>query len=61
VACSISFIISHGGILVFLSGWSDIPQLLEILKVHQDFGNENRFRVLPLHGGIAPASQTLSI
>ena len=48
-----------GGILVFLSGWSDISQLLEILKVHQDFGNENRFRVLPLHGGIAPASQRL--
>ena len=28
-----------GGILVFLSGWSDISQLLEILKVHQEFGN----------------------
>ena len=40
-----------GGILVFLSGWSDISQLLEILKVHQDFGNANKFRVLPLHGG----------
>ena len=48
-----------GGILVFLSGWSDISQLLEILKVHQDFGNANKFRVLPLHGGIAPASQRL--
>jgi HrpA-like RNA helicase len=48
-----------GGILVFLSGWSDISQTLEILKVHEDFGNENRFRVLPLHGGIAPASQRL--
>eukprot|EP00943_MAST-04B_sp_MAST-4B-sp1_P006597 g6597.t1 len=48
-----------GGILVFLSGWSDISQTLEILKVHEDFGNENRFRVLPLHGGIAPALQRL--
>ena len=45
--------------MVFLSGWSDISQVLEILKVHQDFGNEKRFRILPLHGGIAPASQRL--
>ena len=47
----------RGGILVFLSGWSDISQLMEIMAVHSDFGNSSRFRVLPLHGGIAPAAQ----
>ena len=47
----------QGGVLVFLSGWGDIAQLLELLAVHPEFGDASSYIVLPLHGSIAPQQQ----
>ena len=46
-----------GGILVFLPGWGDISSLMEIMSMHSEFQNANRYKVVPLHGGIASSAQ----
>ena len=46
-----------GGILVFLPGWGDISSLMEMMSMHSEFQNANRYKVVPLHGGIASSAQ----
>jgi hypothetical protein len=46
-----------GGILVFLPGWGDISSLMDMMSVHPEFSGNQKYVVLPLHGGIAPQAQ----
>jgi ATP-dependent RNA helicase DHX36 len=46
-----------GGILVFLPGWGDISGLLDMMVIHPIFSNTSKYKILPLHGGIASSAQ----
>ena len=48
-----------GAILVFLPGWDDISRLKDSLAFSTRFRNQNKYRVLPLHSGVAPKEQQL--
>ena len=44
----------EGAILVFLPGWDDISRLRDALSFSTRFRNESKYRILPLHSGVAP-------
>ena len=46
-----------GAVLVFLPGWHDISTLSETLRAHECYGDERRFKILPLHSGVPTQKQ----
>ena len=46
-----------GAILVFLSGWQEISELLLLLESTHPFSDKSRFSILPLHSGIPSKEQ----
>ena len=46
-----------GGVLVFLPGWGDISSLMDLMSLHHQFRDASRYRIVPLHGGIASSAQ----
>ncbi|XP_073317491.1 DExH-box ATP-dependent RNA helicase DExH1 isoform X3 [Primulina huaijiensis] len=47
----------NGAILVFLSGWDEISNLLDKVKASNFLGDRNKFLVLPLHGSMPTINQ----
>ncbi|EPS62887.1 hypothetical protein M569_11900, partial [Genlisea aurea] len=48
---------SSGAILVFLTGWNEISDLLDKLKVNPTVGDSNKCLLLPLHGSMPTINQ----
>lgn len=46
-----------GAILVFLSSWEEISQVLDCLKANVFFQNNSCFLVIPLHGSMPTMDQ----
>ena len=42
---------------MFLPGWGDISSLMDMMAVHPEFSGNQKYVILPLHGGIAPQAQ----
>ena len=48
----------EGAVLVFLPGFADITTLLGTLQASRRFGDQSKFRILPLHSSLSPAEQS---
>ena len=46
-----------GAILVFLSSWDEISQVVDCLKANEILKNNSRFLVIPLHGSMPTMDQ----
>ena len=45
------------GVLIFLPGWAEICDLVDLLEQHPQFGDGTRYQVLPLHSSVSPKQQ----
>ncbi|PIC45573.1 hypothetical protein B9Z55_005547 [Caenorhabditis nigoni] len=46
-----------GAVLIFLPGWSEIMTLCNRLQEHEEFGQANKYEVLPLHSQLTSQEQ----